>query len=316
MTLVRNPDYDPKTDSPAAREALPDEFGFTVDSSVDRPDQPRRGGPARRRDVASPPAAGDRAIRDGPGRSGKYLHLNPGDGTGYITMNLTQPPFDDIHVRRAMNWIIDKAALLQVNGGPLTGVIASHIVPDTMYDGQLAGYEPYAPRATAAASRRRRRAMKGSKYDLHHDGTCSARGCKTCCCSTDSGAVVPAHAPDDQRGRGEDRHHVPRLDDQQRLPDAADDRRRTSPIAIFAGWFKDYADPLTFFAPLFDGRTHHRRRGTSTSRSSASSRHRRRSSACTATIDAASRASTPARPVRRPRRPAATPLLRGARPRR
>jgi len=26
-------------------------------------------------------------------------------------------------------------------------------------------------------------------------------------------------------------------------------------IATFPGWFKDYADPLTFFSPLFDGRT-------------------------------------------------------------
>ncbi len=26
-------------------------------------------------------------------------------------------------------------------------------------------------------------------------------------------------------------------------------------IATFPGWFKDYADPFTFFSPLFDGRT-------------------------------------------------------------
>ena len=31
LTLVRNPDYDPKTDSPAARQNFPDRFEFTVD---------------------------------------------------------------------------------------------------------------------------------------------------------------------------------------------------------------------------------------------------------------------------------------------
>ena len=28
------------------------------------------------------------------------LHQNSGDRTWYLTMNLTQPPFDDVHVRR------------------------------------------------------------------------------------------------------------------------------------------------------------------------------------------------------------------------
>ena len=37
-----------------------------------------------------------------------------------ITMNLTQPPFDDVHVRRAMNWIIDRA-LRDAYGGPMAG---------------------------------------------------------------------------------------------------------------------------------------------------------------------------------------------------
>ena len=48
----------------------------------------------------------------------QYLHINAGDRIWYLTMNLTQPPFDDVHVRKAMNWIIDKAALQQAWGGP------------------------------------------------------------------------------------------------------------------------------------------------------------------------------------------------------
>jgi ABC-type oligopeptide transport system substrate-binding subunit len=47
-------------------------------------------------------------------------------------MNLTQPPFDDIHVRKAMNWVMDKHALVQAWGGPTIGKVAHHIVPDTL----------------------------------------------------------------------------------------------------------------------------------------------------------------------------------------
>src|SRR5262249_14682691 len=32
LKLVRNPDYDPATDSPAARQSFPDEFDFTVNA--------------------------------------------------------------------------------------------------------------------------------------------------------------------------------------------------------------------------------------------------------------------------------------------
>ena len=67
-------------------------------------------------------------------------------------MNLTQPPFDDVHVRRAMNWVIDKAALRQAWGGPLNGTVANHIVPDTIFDDQLASTRRTGRRATTAAS--------------------------------------------------------------------------------------------------------------------------------------------------------------------
>ena len=58
-------------------------------------------------------------------------------------MNLTQPPFDDIHVRKAMNYIIDKQALRKAWGGPVIGSIATHIAPPVMYNNGLAEYDPY-----------------------------------------------------------------------------------------------------------------------------------------------------------------------------
>ena len=83
---------------------------------------------------------------------------NVGDRTNYFTMNLTQPPFDDVHVRKAMNWITDKAALQKAWGGPIPGAIATHIVPPVLYNNGLAEYDPYAtPGQRRRSSRRRRR---------------------------------------------------------------------------------------------------------------------------------------------------------------
>ena len=45
------------------------------------------------------------------------LHTNAGDRTWYLTMNLTQPPFDDVHVRRAVNFVVDREALRKAWGG-------------------------------------------------------------------------------------------------------------------------------------------------------------------------------------------------------
>jgi peptide/nickel transport system substrate-binding protein len=253
LALVRNPDYDAATDTPAARESLPDRFEFTVDASG--PDIVNRVEAGQLDDEATaslPPQALERYATNPAKRH--LLHLNPGDGTSYLTMNLTQPPFDDIHVRRAMNLIIDKRALQQVNGGPLTGAIATHIVPDTMFDGELTGYDPYRTPGHRGSVEEAKAAMRGSRYDLHHDGMCSASACHDVLLLADAQSVYQRMLPSivaDAKKIGVT-FHV------SSIAGAFPTLQTTSKniaIAIFPGWFKDYADAGTFFAPLFDGRT-------------------------------------------------------------
>ena len=101
-------------------------------------------------------------------------------------MNLTQPPFDDIHVRKAMNWVMDKAALVQAWGGPLIGKVANHIIPDAMFGNQLAEFAPYKTPGDRGSVAKAKAAMKGSKYDTKGDGTCSAPECKNVLLITDT----------------------------------------------------------------------------------------------------------------------------------
>src|SRR5213078_4263003 len=119
------------------------------------------------------------------------LKLNSGDRTWYITMNLTQAPFDDIHVRKAMNWIIDKPALIQAWGGPTYGKIANHIVPDTLFTNHLAEFVPYRTPGDHGSVEKAKAAMKGSKYSTGSSGMCDASACKNVLLVSDTRGVDP-----------------------------------------------------------------------------------------------------------------------------
>jgi len=252
LDLVRNPNYDAKTDSRAARENLPDEFQFIVDSSAD--------------DIYAKIEAGDLDIANStipPQILRKYattaslrplFHQNSGDRTWYITMNLTQAPFDDIHVRKAFNLIMDKPALVQAWGGPVFGKVANHIVPDTLFNNQLAEFAPYRTPGNTGSVAKAKAAMKGSKYDTKGDGTCSASVCKNVYLLADTRLVdsklVPVIEADARKlGVTFKLHTINGAYPTLQTPS------RGVAISERPGWGKDYADALTFFTPLFDGRT-------------------------------------------------------------
>ena len=53
-------------------------------------------------------------------------------------MNLDVAPFTDVHVRKAVAWVLDKSAMLRALGGASHYSIATHIIPPTL-PGGLAG---------------------------------------------------------------------------------------------------------------------------------------------------------------------------------
>ena len=78
-------------------------------------------------------------------------------------MNLTQPPFDDIHIRKAINWVVNREALRKAWGGPFAGTIATHIAPDNLLADKLKGYAPYGSGKGDVAKAKAE--IKLSKYD-------------------------------------------------------------------------------------------------------------------------------------------------------
>ena len=149
------PTYNARTDSTKARENNPDRFEFTVDTNLDDIYNKIAAGELEDEYATASPKVFREYSTDASKR--KYLKSNSGDQTYFITMNLTQPPFDDVHVRRAMNWVMDRNALRKAWGGPIAGEIAEHIMPelhDWRETEELRAVQD--SRAAGAASPRRR----------------------------------------------------------------------------------------------------------------------------------------------------------------
>lgn len=170
FTLVRNPSWDRSTDS--LRGAYVDEIVGVIGVS---PEDAAKDIEKGELDVildASAPSAMVRRFLDDPALQDR-VHEGTTNAVSYITINVALPPFDNVHVRRALNYAIDKQAILaQYHASSPAGAIATHIAPDGTETGLLAAFDPY-PFDPAKA----REEMALSPYDRDHNGLCDAALC-------------------------------------------------------------------------------------------------------------------------------------------
>jgi len=68
------------------------------------------------------------------------LHLSPETGIYYASMNVNLPPFNDIRVRRAINYAVDRRAATIAFGGRALATPSCQILPPG-----IPGYKPYCP---------------------------------------------------------------------------------------------------------------------------------------------------------------------------
>jgi peptide/nickel transport system substrate-binding protein len=250
LYLVRNPDYDQATDN--LRSNYVDGITLDVDTNQDDIFNKIEAGTLDGNFTDVPPKTVLQRYTTDPNKK-KYLHANDGDRTWYITMNWATPPFDDIHVRKAANLIMDKAALVQAWGGATSGVAATHVAPPTVLNNTLGqDYDPYATPDFKGDEAKAKDEMKQSKYDSNKDGVCDTPQCKNLIMInrnvkpwTDSEPIVQSS--------------LAKIGIEVKPRELASSAAYTTiqtvknaiPIALNAGWGKDYADPYTFFGILF-----------------------------------------------------------------
>ena len=248
--FVRNPSYDASTDT--LRKAYPDrieiQVGGEVQTLLDKVDA---GGADWCIDCGATAATLQKYGND-PNLVDR-VKIYPADAVTYTGLNIFQPPFDDVHVRKAVNWAVDKNALWTLAGGDPSGVIAGHFVPPSMMGGQLADYNPYATPGDKGSITDAKREMALSKYDTNGDGVCDGAACTV----TD---LVISNDNDQLKGAQILQQSFAPIGIKLEIKQLAYNALVTKCATLAshtafcgAGWSKDYPSPYTYFSPLLDG---------------------------------------------------------------
>jgi peptide/nickel transport system substrate-binding protein len=269
ITLVRNPSWDPESDE--LRPAYVDRIEITLGPSL----WPREEAMldslrkmSRQMDAGAfdlvlfqglwpqSPARQVRSYQSDPELRDQVFVNSGGTGIRYISINTAVPPFDDVHVRKAFNLVVDKAALIRLEGGGrlLAGRIAGHIVPDSLTSNLLLEYDPYATpghRGDVAAARDE---MARSGYDRDGDGRCDGPSC--------TGAVALSF--DNKKRAAIVRDNLEKIgieidlrffSDPPDLFTVLQDPTNKVALGIAVGWSVDFLNGSQFFPPgvgLFD----------------------------------------------------------------
>jgi peptide/nickel transport system substrate-binding protein len=265
-SLVRNPSWDAETDP--LRPAYLDGMQWEINESTDvnynlfqdgEIDLVYDGVPPTQVLAEYPPdpnVAVEEQVIEGPDGT---LHVAPQIAIRYISMNMALPPFDDIHVRKAMNLVMDKDALIRTRGGPLFGSPAGHAVPNSLLAGAtvdgtpIEQYDPYETPNAQGDVQAAQDEMRQSKYDSNGDGMCDDPSCENVLLIADQEAPYP-----DQNAVIEDSasqigitFDVREGDRYTFMYDTCDDPSAQWGLCPSVGWFADYADANTFGLPLF-----------------------------------------------------------------
>lgn len=252
ITLVRNPSWDASSDP--LRPAYADRIEITSAASVAQAVADLDAG---RADLVWPaygpspsiPADLFTAFQRDPNRG--QAHLDALALVRTVVMNVAVPPFDDMHVRKALNLALDKQHLIDLQGGPVAQLVANHIAPDSAAGGLLLDYRPYATPGDKGDMSKALAEMAKATYATDADGRCAAPACTHVRAVTrDPYGPVAAAVADDLRALGID------LDVQVLDSDAffaaIEDPKAKVPLAIGLGYNTGYIS-ATGLLSGFDG---------------------------------------------------------------
>ncbi len=226
VLLVRNPDY---SGTPAWLDTFELKLGISPINAIA---QIRRG-QADGGFFEIPPGAFVRLRSDA--YWSRQITISDGINTEFLFMNTRVKPFDDVRVRQAVNWAIDRRALLKVYSGK--ALVATEFLPPSM-----PGYAP--GKSYRAPDRERARALLREAgypngFDTRLYGWTTEPGPRLLTVVQQQLAEVGIRASLD-------------LGEAAGYTTMAGNVSKKIPFGLY-GWYADYLDPSNFFDPLLNG---------------------------------------------------------------
>ena len=249
FVLVRNPSYDPESDD--LREGYVDRIEVAIGGETnDLALKVDAGELDMVYDGVPPPQQVQRYSTD-PELQGQ-IHSDPSDAVRYIEMNLAIPPFDDIHIRKALNLALDKEGFRQLRGGPLFGELAGHIMVNSLEGNLLQDFDPYATPNGRGDLDAAKAEIAQSAYDTDGDGVCDDPSCQGVLTIIDEADPYPDQTALLQQsleplGITLDAKSFERTT----MYAKCEDPNSGWQLCPSVSWGKDYPDGYTFGPPLF-----------------------------------------------------------------
>ena len=253
ITLVRNPSWSAASDSLRAAYAdriVVDYIG-TIDDAVAAVGAGREDIIVRSAPPPQIPIATLRAYESDHSKG--VVDIRPRDGVRYMSMNLATPPFDDIHVRRAVAYVLDRRAIETAFGGEFSGSVTGHLALDSMEDNALINYDPYRSKDAATRLRSAQQEMAESRYDSKHVGTCDATVCQHVVTLAFSNPQTPAAMAETFKSNLEEigvHPDITALGGRSFFAQVTDPTKDPA-MALFWGYGKDYPNGADFFVQQF-----------------------------------------------------------------
>ncbi len=183
VMLVRDPSWDPVTDP--NRAAFPDRIEISIVPSSARRYAMLEAGTIDAIVGEDPPPSVLSDYRATASLSDR-IFTTTGATSRALLMNTAQPPFDDVHVRRALALALDHGALAEETrrASSSQGPPVSHVVPDPMEGSFLASWNVFATPADPGSVKAE---MDASGYGI--GGKCSGPVCRGVAVVVESGTA-------------------------------------------------------------------------------------------------------------------------------
>lgn len=180
--------------------------------------------------------------------------------TDMLALNTSRAPFDNLELRQAMQYAVDKSAQVTANGGPALNDIATGYLPPSLTGVRRADFI-YGRSTTGDVEKAKKLLAEGGKPDGFPATITVSTGDKT-----------RAEALQQSLSRVGVRLQIQTVDPSVYY-DTIGDTKHAPDMAI-SGWCPDYPSGSTFLPFVFDGRTIREKGNQATSPSSATRRWR------------------------------------------